>query len=242
MKSKKTILFGLLCSIALVSCRQNPNDEPSIQVGKISVDSFYFYCKINGNPIEIKSPHSTIASSDVSIQRLYKLHNSFQDSTIVGYSHTYFNDNYIISIGIRKCCLLDTTISFGNFNLPEGIKKEVLEKSNYQMEFMPPGILIKSSSTKYSGFYIEIIDLKKNSKFTTYLDDISGNINEEEYIKVSTNSEFNILKSTELNSGIYADYKNVWFIESKFKCKIYKRERNAFIMEDITEGDFKGCF
>ena len=241
MKTKKTILFGLLCTLALVSCDHNSIDEPSAQVNKIPLDSIYFSCKINGNLIEMKTAPILDRDYGISIQRLYKLQNSSKDSAIVGYTYGFYNDDYIIKIGISKSCLLDT-IAIQNFNLPDGIKKEIMEKSSYQMQFMPPHTQIKLSAVRYSGFYIEINDLKKDSIYTTYYNDFSEYNNEVEYNKVSTNSEFNLTKSTELNSGIYADYKNVWFIESNFKCKIYKRGTTAFIMEDVTDGELKGCF
>lgn len=241
MKIKNTILFGFLCTFALVSCEHNPIDEPSAQVNRIPIDSIYFSCKINGNLIEMKKAPILDRDYGISMQRLYKLQKKSKDSIIIAYKYGFYNDDYIIKIGISKSFLNDT-IAILNLNLPDGIKKEIMENSSYQMQFMPPHTQIKSATARYSGFYIEINDLKKYSTYTTYYNDFSEYNNEVEYTKVSTNSEFNITKSTELNSGIYADYKNVWFIDSKFKCKIYKRGTTAFIMEDVTDGILRGCF
>lgn len=241
MKTKKTILFGLLCIFALVSCGHNSNDELSTQVKKIPFDSIYFSCKINGNLIEMKKASILNRDYSISIQRLYKWPKNSKDSAIVAYKYGFYNDDYNIEIGISKSCLLDT-IAIQSFNLPYGIKKEIMEKSSYQMQFMPPMTQIKLATARYSGFYLKINDLKSGSTYTTYYNDFSEYNNDVEYNKVSTNSAFNLTKSIELNSGIYADYKNVWFIESNFKCKIYKRGTTAFIMEDVTDGVLKGCF
>lgn len=241
MTQTKTFLLSLLCTFAFISCSSNSIDEPSVQVNKIPIDSIYFSCKINGDLIELKKVPVLDRSYGLSIQRLYKLKSGPRDSAIIIYKYGYYNEDYSVIVGISKSCLVDT-IAIQNFNLPDIIKKEIMEKSSYQMRFMPPHASVRSSISKYTGFYIEINNLKDNSTYTTYLNDFSEYNNDVEYIKVATDSEFNITKSTELNSGIYSDYKNVWFIESKFKCKIYKRGINAYIMEDVTEGVMRGCF
>jgi hypothetical protein len=241
MKTKKNIFFCLLCAIALVSCGKNPIDEPLIQVDKIPLDSFYFSCKINDSLIEMKSAPLLERTYGEYIQRLYKVQNSSQDSAIIGFKYGYYNDDYNVVIGISKSCLLDT-VDIKNFNLPNNIKKEIMENNRYHMRFMPPITSVRSSTNKYSGFYIEINNLKTHDRYTTYLNDFSEYNNEAEYVKLSTNSEFDIVKSTELNSEIYADYKNIWFLESTFKCKIYKQGKTSFIQENVTEGQLKGCF
>jgi len=242
MKTKKTILFSFLCSLILASCGHNSIDEPSVQVNKIPIDSFYITFKINGEVIEMKStPTSTGYASGMSTDRLFKLKNSSQDSVIIGFTYEYFDDNYSIKIGISKCCLLDT-IAIQNLSIPLSVKKEIMETTNYQLRFMPPIASVRSTINKYTGFYMVIYNKKNGSYYTTYLDDFSEYNNDVEYTKVSTNSEFKIIKSTELNSGIYADYLNTWFIESSFKCRIYRRGTNAFIMEEVTDGELKGCF
>lgn len=241
MKTKKNILFCLLCTLALVSCDNNAIDEPLAQVNKIPLDSFYFSCKINDSLIEMKSSPLLDRTYGASIQRLYKLENSPKDSAIVGFKYGYYNDDYNVVIGISKCCLLDT-VDIKNFNISNNIKKEILENNRYQMRFMPPITSIRSSTNKYSGFYIEINDFKTKKRYTTYLDDFSEYNNDVEYVKVSTNSEFNIVKSTELNSEIYTGYDNIWFIESTFKCKIYNYGTTGLSMENVTDGKLKGCF
>lgn len=241
MKTKKTILFSFLCSIIFASCGRDSIDESSVQVSKIPIDSFYVSFKINGEVIEMNSTSCSVNGIGISTDRLYKLKNSPQDSVIIGYTYEYSDDNYNIKIGISKCCLLDT-IAIQNLSIPVTLKKEIMETTNYQLRFMPPITSVRSTINKYTGFYMVINNKKNGNYYTTYLDDFSEYNNDIEYSKVSTNSEFNIIKSTELNSGKYADYLNTWFIESSFKCRIFRRGTNAFIMEEVIDGELKGCF
>jgi hypothetical protein len=241
MKVIKILLFNLLCTIVLVSCGNDSNDESLVLKKKIPIDSIYFSCKLNGNLIEMNSASIVDRSYGAFITRLFKLKNSPNDSVIIGYKYGFYNADYSVVIGLSKACILDT-LSIQNFYIPKGIKNEIMEKSSYQMQFMPPISTVKLSSVRYSGFYIEICDLKKELNYTTYLNDFSEYNNEVEYNKVSTNSGLNLIKSTALNSGIYADYLNTWFIESNFKCRIHRTGKSAYIMEEVTDGVLRGCF
>jgi len=246
--TKKTSFFLSFCfPLLLTSCGQN-NDIESAK--KIPIDSLYFSCKINDELIELKSPSVLQHLASNTSMILNKSTAGGKDSIIMGRSYICANNNYRVEFGMSRIFLVDTII----FMSPK-VNEVLLEKGKYPFQFMSfSNSLQDSLSQKYSsfslgldkvvnqycGFYIKIWDIKKGLYYSSFVSPKKeGNTSDFDYFK--NKSSFQISSSTKLDTGIYKNYLNTWFIESSFNCKLYDSEsvdRSAI----LTDGVLKGCF
>lgn len=232
--------FFILFSFIFVSC--NRNESPIEKSEEIPSDSFYLSFKMNGERLVFQSPSAAINGSGRFIQRLHKLNNSLKDSTIIGYHYDYIAGNYNISIGFSKCVLIDTTV-VSSFSYPDS-KKQIFATGEVSSQFMPSRLQVKSATSKYTGFYITILDPKTHIQYKSYLDNSSEYDNLTQYNYFRANSSYKILKSTELYPKVGSDYISTWFHESAFNCVLYDYDSNTSKFSTIllTDGILRGSF
>ena len=238
----KNFLFLILTASLIVSCDRN--DLPNANVSKIPIDSLYFSCKIDGESFVIQSPSTTIESKGYFIARLHKLSNNSADSVIFGRENDYLTDNYIIRIGFSKCLQIDTTLIQDFFNSNE--QSELFTVGDGAIKFYSPPVPINCVTSLYTGFYITIRDLRTNVTYRSYVEKYRYYDNLNMYDVFKANSSFKIVSSRQLNTGIYSDYQNTWFLESNFECALFTNDISnpqiSNFSKKITEGVIRGCF
>jgi hypothetical protein len=235
-------LFLIITASLFVSCDRN--DLPNANVGKIPIDSVYISFKIDGEEIVLQSPTTTRGSQEYSLARLRKLPNNAVDSMIYGREYTYWTDNYIINVGFSKCLLLDT-ILMDDFSIPN-FQSELFETGDGALQFYPPPVPIRSVTSYYSGFYISIRDKRTSTSYKSYVEKSNLYDNLNLWDIFNDNSSFKIVSSRQLNTGIYSDYLNTWFLESNFECALFTNDISnpqiSNFTKKITEGVIRGCF
>lgn len=216
---KKVFIFPIfIFSLFLVSCDIN-NDIDNQSAVKIPIDSLFFSCKINNQTIELKSPAANNVYWSQQAFQLNKIKNSTKDSILVSYSKTYLNDYYRVKISFSESVLLDIdTTCFWCSTIPSQ-RSLLLRKGIHNMQYIERFNFIEPMH-QYHGFNIEIHDLIKNITYTSNIGHNDPNISTE-YMDFLSKSYFEITNVSELNTGIYEDYQNAWFINSLFRCKLY---------------------
>lgn len=238
----KNFLFLILTASLLVSCDRN--DLPNANVGKIPIDSLYFSCKIDGESFVIQSPSTNLETQGYYLARLHKLSNNSADSVIYGRDYDYSTDNYSIRFGFNKCLLLDTTLieNYSSHNL----QSELFKTGDGAIKFYAPPFPINCVTSFYTGFFIIIRDMRTNATYKSYVEKSRYYDNLNMYDVFKANSSFKIVSSRQLNTGIYSDYQNTWFLESNFECALFTNDiSNSQISnfsKKITEGVIRGCF
>lgn len=236
---KKTINFFIfIFSLFLVSCDKN-NDLDNQSTTKISIDSIYFSCKIDNQPIEFKSPGIKGGSWSESAKRLKKVKNSTKDSILVTYTKGFINEHYIIEIGFSESILLEIDTINQLANMPNQ-KSILLRKGIHSIQFLEDIYGLNVSAPMHCGFSITITDINKQVTYSSYIKNEDPNISTEYYDFVSKSS-FEITELTRINTSVYNDYINAWFFTSKFHCKLYK---NSSSTEPaiLTDGVINCCF
>lgn len=238
----KILLYLILTASLLVSCDRN--DLPNANVGKIPIDSVYISFKIDGEAIVIQSPSTTLGGQGSSLARLHKMPNNSADSVIYGREYSYWTDNYIINIGFSKCLLLDTTLIEDYSSLD--LQSELFKSGDGSIQFYPPPAPLWSVTSFYSGFYITILDMRTSTSYKSYVEKSNLYDNLNRYDVFNANSSFKIVSSRQLNTGIYSDYQNAWFLESNFECALFTKDISnpqiSNFTKKITEGVIRGCF
>lgn len=230
----------ILFSFIFISCDRN---EVALEKSQtIRTDSFYLSCKINGERLVLQSPTTATDGGGFYIQRLYKLNNNPKDSIIIGQHYDYSSPNYEISIGFSKCLLLDTVIAKG-FSYPD-CKKQIFKTGKAISQFMPPYLAVESLTSKYTGFYITILNRKTNIKYKSYYDKMAEYDNSVQYNYFLANSTFNISKSMQLYPLHRSESISAWFIESTFNCVLYDFDNDSPKPSTtlLTDGVLRGSF
>ena len=230
----------ILFSFIFISC--NHNEVVLEKSQTIRTDSFYLSCKINGERLILQSPTTAADGGGFYTQRLYKLNNNPKDSTIIGQHYDYSSPDYEISIGFSKCLLLDTVIAKG-ISSPD-CKKQIFSTGKAISQFMPPYLAVESLTSKYTGFYITILDRKTNIKYKSYYDNMHECNNSTQYNYFLTNSTFNISKSMQLYPLHSSESISAWFIESTFNCALYdfSNDSSQPTTKPLTDGILRGSF
>jgi hypothetical protein len=230
----------ILFSFIFISCDRN---EVALEKSQtIRTDSFYLSCKINGERLVLQSPTTAADGGGFYIQRLYKLNNNPKDSIIIGQHYDYSSPNYEISIGFSKCLLLDTVIAKG-FSYPD-CKKQIFKTGKAISQFMPPYLAVESLTSKYTGFYITILDRKTNIKYKSYYDKMSEYDNSGQYNYFLAKSTYDISKSMQLYPLHRSESISAWFIESTFNCVLYDFDNDSPKPSTtlLTDGVLRGSF
>lgn len=236
---KKLIAFPIFVFILLlVSCDKN-NDLDNLSTTKIPIDSIFFSCKIDNQPIEFKSPSAESGLWESVTTRLMKVTNSTKDSILVSYTKGFRNERYRVEIGFSETILLaiDTTSLW--LTVPNQ-KSILLRKGIHSIQFLEQGFGYNEATPKYCGFRIDITDLISNIRYSSYVRYRDPNTSTE-YPDFKSKSSFEITNLTELNTGIYQDYNNAWFFNSKFHCKLYKNSESTEPVL-LTDGVINCCF
>ena len=236
---KKLIAFPIFVFILLlVSCDKN-NDLDNLSTTKIPIDSIYFSCKIDNQPIEFKSPSAESGFWESTTTRLMKVQNSTKDSILVSYTQAFSNARYRVEIGFSETILLpiDTTSLW--LTVPNQ-KSFLLRKGIHSIQFLEQGFDYNEATPKYCGFRIKITDLINNIRYSSYVRYRDPNISTE-YPDFKSKNSFEITNLTELNTGIYQDYNDAWFFNSKFHCKLYKNSESTEPVL-LTDGVINCCF
>lgn len=230
----------ILFSFVFISCDRN---EVALEKSQtIRTDSFYLSCKINGEQLVLQSPSAATNGGGSYLQRLYKLNNNSKDSTILGQNYNYSSPDYEISIGFSKCLLIDTVIAKG-FSYPD-CNKLMFSTGKAISQFMPPFMLVESLTSKYTGFYITILDRKTNIKYKSYYDNMHECNNSTQYNYFLAHSTFNILKSMQLYPLHRSESISAWFIETTFNCVLYdfSNDSSKPTTKLLTDGVLRGSF
>lgn len=245
---KKTMAFFILVFILfLVSCDKNNDldNQPETKdvenqlTTKIPIDSIFFSCKIDNQPIEFKSPSAESGIWKSETTRLKKVKNSTKDSILVSYTQDFRNEYYRVEIGFSESILLEIDTTSLWLTVPNQ-KSHLLRKGIHNIRFIEQGFEYNEATSKYCGFSIKITDLINNINYSSYVRYRDPNISTE-YSDFKSKSSFEITELTELNTGIYKDYMNAWFFNSKFHCKLYKNSESTEPVI-LTDGVINCCF
>ena len=236
---KKIIAFPIFVFILfLVSCDKN-NDFDNLSTTKIPIDSIFFSCKINNQPIEFKTPSAESGLWKSETTRLMKVQNSAKDSILVSYTKGFRNEHYRVEIGFSESILLDIDTTTLWLTVPNQ-KSLLLKKGIHNIQFIEHGFDNNEATSKHCGFNITITDLINNISYSSYVRYRDPNISTE-YSDFKSKGTFEITELTELNTGIYKDYINAWFFNSKFHCKLYKNSESTEPVI-LTDGVINCCF
>lgn len=236
---KKLIAFSIFVFVLLlVSCDKN-NDLDNQSTTKIPIDSIFFSCKIDNQPIEFKSPGAESGLWKSETTRLKKVKNSTRDSILVSYSKGFRNERYRVEIGLSETILLDIDTTSVWLTVPNQ-KSFLLKKGIHSIQFLEQGFDYNQATPKYCGFRINITDLINNVSYSSYIRFRDPNISTE-YSDFKSKYSFEITELTELNTGIYKDYINAWFFNSKFHCKLYISS-DSTKPAILTDGVLNCCF
>lgn len=235
MKNIFSIILNLFLLSLIVSC-----EKPiEIEDGKIPIDSLYFSCKIDGELVTLKSPVVNSGSGGSSFQRLFKLKNVAKDSVIIGYYKSFQNDSIRVTIGFSKSVLVDSTSYHNWFNNGQNYKDQIYATGSYIYQYTVPSSFV-TTSAQNEGFYIEIWNINRKITYTSFPNQITD-YSKTKYDEFIGNTSCQITASMALDSGIYSDYRNAWFIESTFNCGLYKNnETDKTII--LSDGHFSGVF
>ncbi len=223
MKKGTFVFLTILLIMNIMSCEKSNDlnivdDEEVIDYKeKISLDSIYFSCKINGEHIELYSASLSSGSLGKTYKRLYKISGNEQDSAIIGYYNTYYNDDYSIKFGISGVFLVDTMSILG----PD-VKGLLYAEGEYPIKYLlPSGIQLKEETSKYYGYYIEIINHKNDYHYSSFLG-YDPPENNEEYNKFKAESTFQIKNSNIVQIPIDDTYViSKLLVEFSFNCNLY---------------------
>ena len=237
MKKTFSIILNMFLLFLIVSC-----EKPiEIEEEKIPIDSLYFSCKLDGELVTLKSPVVTSGSGGSSLKRLFRLKNVPKDSVIIGYYNSFQDDSLRITIGFSKRFLVDSTSYHNWFNEDLNYKGQIYATGLYSFQYAVPKSNFLTPTAQYEGFYIEIYNINRGTTYTSFLDQ-KTDYSKTKYDEFKSNTSCQITKSMALNSGIYSDYRNAWFIESTFNCRLYENsiDTNQFIV--LSDGHFNGVF
>lgn len=245
---KKLMAFSILVFILfLVSCDKdndldNQPDTKDLEnqlTTKIPIDSIFFSCNINNQLIEFKSPSAENVTWKDLAQRLNKIKNSTKDSILISYSKGFINEHYRVEISFSESVLLEIDTTTIWLTVPNQ-KNVLLKKGIHNVQYLEQGWDYKEATAKYSGFRINITDRLNNISYSSYVRFRDPNISTE-YSDFKSKSSFEITELTELNTGIYKDYSDAWFFNSKFHCKLYI-DSDTSKPAILTDGVLNCCF
>jgi uncharacterized protein YcfL len=239
---KKIISFQIFVLILLLtSCETNNNlvnldDELK---NKIPVDSIYFSCKINGQSIQFKSPNAENGSWEKAVTRLKRIKNSTKDSILVSYRQSFYDEYYIVEIGFSESILMEIDTTSNWLTVPSQ-KSVLLKKGIHNIQYLEHYFDYNEATVKYCGFMITITDRINRVNYSSYIRFRDPNTYLE-YNDFKSKSLFEITELAELNTGIYKDYVNAWFFNSKFNCKLYINSESKSPV-NLTDGVLNCCF
>lgn len=238
MKNIFSIILNFFLLFLIVSCEK----PVEIEEDKIPIDSVYFSCKLDGELVILKSPEVTSGSGSSSYQRLFKLKNVPKDSAIVGYYQSFYNDSIRVTLGFSKKVLVDTGTStdYTKFNSGQNYKDQIYATGLYIYQYAVPTGFEKTTAQN-EGFYIEICNVNRGITYTSFLNPITD-YSKTKYDEFKSNTSCQMTKSMALDSGIYSDYRNVWFIESTFNCILYEYGVETDKSIILSDGHFNGVF
>ncbi|HAH22317.1 MAG TPA: hypothetical protein DCL77_00855 [Prolixibacteraceae bacterium] len=204
---------------------------------RIPIDSVDFSCQINGKLVTLHSPLQG-SGEKVFLQRIYRIKNSSKDSTLVGYEQSFQNDSIQLTIGYRKIVLADTTYRLGGTS-GETFKDQIYATGSYIYQCEDPEWGHSSPTSQNAGFYITIKKMNEGVTYTSYLNQITE-LSVTQFNEFKADNSCQITKSMALNSGIYADYRNAFYIESTFECKLYENGMQTNHSIRLSKGSYKG--
>lgn len=237
MKKFFSIALNLFLLFLIVSC-EKPIEKEEV---KIPIDSLYFSCKLDGKLVTLKSPAVASGSGGSSFQRLLKLQNVPKDSVIIGYFKSFQDDSIRVTIGFSKSIAIDSASYANRFSNNQNYKDQIYATGFYTCLYTAPISVIASTSARNEGFYIEIWNINRKRKYTSFLNhrtDYSG-IRYDDFKRITS---CKIAKSMPLNSGIYTEYRNAWFVDSTFNCKLYENSIGTEKSIILSDGHFNGVF
>lgn len=235
MKLIYSVLVSLIFLTLIVSC------EKSVEEEQIPMNYLSFSCKLNGEPITIKSPlkisYETFGGYYI---RLYKLKNNPKDSAVIGYSKSFGNDSLYIEIGYSRSILVDTTFHF--MSPGTEVVKQVFAPGTFRNLYDDPQWGRATVFPQVEGFYIQIKNNRNKTNYTSYLKDISDYSDQKKYREFLSGNSCRINKLMIVDGKKQSYSGDGYYIESEFDCKLYKNSNITSNSIRLSDGHFNGIF